>query len=318
MKQGTAVRAIAVAAILALPIAVAANAQTSALQPARLGGYVIARETWQKDAGLSASLYRARLGADGSLPNRFTYRVLVECESGGNARTAATVALRDAYIRWSRGPWALVAGQYKTPFSREYLTSITAIETAERSAAVDSLAPKRDIGVMAEYSLGPDATVSLGVFNGEGQNIPVNRDSVSLVVGRVSARPISGAQLAAEFARDSPDSLRWGWETSLEQRGFLLRGEYLLQRVRGARRMDFGWCALAGWRVVPWAQLVVKQEDFERPRYGPARQIRATTAGLNLDLGAGRTRLVLDVVRRSAGAKQARTTGAIAQLQARF
>ena len=39
----------------------------------------------------------------------------------------ASVSLRDAYVRWTSGIYAVQVGQYKTPLSRYYLTSITAI-----------------------------------------------------------------------------------------------------------------------------------------------------------------------------------------------
>ncbi|HTK31978.1 MAG TPA: porin [Candidatus Saccharimonadaceae bacterium] len=314
-------RRVCASAIVTLALLVGASveavADPVAASAPRLGGYVQVRETVVRPTGLSASLNRARLSGDGVLPQHFSYRVLVEYESGGAARTAATVALRDAYIRWSLAPCAVNAGQFKTPFSREYTSSITVIETADRSTVVDTLAPKRDVGIMVEF-VKPLAGVWLGVFNGEGQNSVVNRDSTVLVVGRASVRPISQITLAGSVASYGPDSTRWGADASLEQSGFVLRGEWLTQHKRDRARDDAGWFVLAGYRIVPWLQVIARQEDFQRPGIGVTRRISATTGGLNIDLPGGRTRGIIDFVSRQAGFPRVRTNSLVAQLQVKF
>src|SRR5215471_11781995 len=157
---------------------------TAASAPAapKLGGYIQARETFQEGPGLTGTINRARLAITGALKQDFSYRAAVELAAPSG--TSATPSLRDAYIRWTHDWFTATGGQYKTPFSREFLTSLADLEVADRSFAVDSLATKRDIGVMGE---GTDkwGTLSLGVFNGEGQNVVVNRDSTQLVVGRL-------------------------------------------------------------------------------------------------------------------------------------
>ena len=228
-----------------------AGAQPPALIGVRLGGYIQARETFAEPTGLSATLNRARLSADGSLPNHVTYRMLVELEAGATARAPGTVSLREAIIRWTSAPYALQLGQFKAPFSREYLIPVPALETADFSAVVDSLAPKYEIGAMAEYAL-PSFGVWAGVFNGEGQNAGFNRDSTVLVVTRCSVRPLPQVTVAANVARGGPDSTRYGADLSLEQSGFLWRGEIIGQRKRGRSRDDFGWYLLGACRILPW------------------------------------------------------------------
>src|SRR5262245_29086934 len=288
------------------------------ISPPKVTGYVQARATVERKIGLTATVNRVRLGADGSLPNRFTYRVMVEYEASGTVRTAAVVSLRDAYIRWTRDWLAVQAGQFKTPFSRNFVTSLSLLETTDRPAVVDTLATKRDIGVMAEYLPRPEASLSLGVFNGEGQNLPANRDSTVLLVSRAVLRPIAQLSVGASGAAYQSDSTRWGFEASYEDRGAIVRAEWIAQHRRGHSPNDEGWYVLGGYRVVPWAQLVVMQEDLIRDYIGPTARNRATTVGANLDLGAGRTRLTVEyVARRSGPAQTSRRTG-IAQLQVRF
>ena len=77
------------------------------------------------------------------------------------------MSIRNAYVRWSVRSVALTAGQFNAPFSRQYLTSITAIEPADRAAVVDALRPQRDIGVMAECAVSTLGTLALGAFNAE-------------------------------------------------------------------------------------------------------------------------------------------------------
>jgi len=316
------------ATLLVLAAAQDAGAQSSALPPLappgsgvtapKLGGYVQARATVEDNVGMTATINRARISADGSLPNRFTYRLMAEFEAGGSARTASTVSLRDAYIRWTRDWLAIQAGQFKTPFSRNYVTSLTVIETVDRPSVVDTLATKRDIGVMAEYLPRPEASLSVGVFNGEGQNLPANRDSTVLFVSRAVFRPISQVSLGASGAAYQSDSTRWGFEGSVEQHGALVRAEWIAQHRRGHNANDEGWFVLGGYRVMPWAQLVAQWEDFKRPFMGPGFRMRAATFGANLDLGASRTRLTIEYVDRQGGPKQTHRRTGIAQLQVRF
>src|SRR6185295_5791638 len=143
-------------------------ASPSRAQAPRFGGYISLREIAQEEVGLSASIHRARLSTDGSLPAHFAYRMLVEYEASAGRNLPAVVSLREAIIRWAPGSVALTAGQFKTPFSREYLLPVPVLETPDFAGVVDSLSPKYDVGVMAEYSTNTIGQVYLGVFNGEG------------------------------------------------------------------------------------------------------------------------------------------------------
>src|SRR5690349_23928851 len=123
MPRDLAFMALLVLAIVGFPAPVEAQSPTAPSLPApRFSGYVQVRETVAPGTGLSAALNRVRLIVDGALPSRFAYRVAVEYAVAGTGTAAAAVSLRDAYVRWSLAPWSLTAGQFKTPFSREYVT----------------------------------------------------------------------------------------------------------------------------------------------------------------------------------------------------
>lgn len=290
---------------------------TAQVPSPRTSGYLIFRETYSRDAALTATLHRARIQTDGALPQRFSYRVLVEYSAAAGARTPSAVSLRDASIRWSRASLSVQAGQFKTPFAREYVLPIPALETAEFATVIDTLAPKYDIGVMGEWTA-PYASVSLGVFNGEGQNASANRDSAMLVVGRLIARPFAPVSVGGSVARYSPDSTRYGVEGVVEWRGLSTRAELVGQRKRGRARDDQGWYLLTTVRLLPWLRAIGRVEDFQRPSLGQARRVSALTAGLDVELPGGRTRFLVNQISRRTGYPRVQRNSVIGQVQVRF
>jgi hypothetical protein len=278
------------------------------------------RQLAQKDVGLTTFLNRARFSIDGALPTRFSYRALVEIQASAGARVPATVSLREAIVRWSPEPFALTAGEFKTPFTREYLIPVPALELADLATVVDSLAPRYDVGLMGEFAVGPIAALAVGVFNGEGANAVANRDSTALLVGRATLRPIPQLALGASGARDGADSLRWGVDAAAQHEGAQVRAEYVTRHVRGRARDqdDFGWYVFEAFRLVPRVQLVARQEDFQRPAHGISPRVRGAAYGSNFEIAPGKVRLLLEFLRRASGAKQTSSDAFIAQLQAQF
>ena len=284
----------------------------------RWSGYIQARETYRDGVGLTASINRARLSAAGSAAKDVTWRVQGEFRTGSVGTGRASVSLQDAYVRYRRGAAGIQGGQFKTPFTREFITSLADVETADRATAVDSLAPKRDIGIMADYDFGRGATVMLGVFNGEGQNLTANADSSLLVVARATGRPVHFLLLGANLADYAGDSTRYGVDASLQHEGATLRGEYLAQRRDGLELDDKGWYALAAYRIASWLQLTLRQEEFRRSAITAESHNRATTAGANFEFSGGKIRLTANYVSRKIGEPGVRRGTLIAQAQVKF
>lgn len=320
VAQGSAPAAAAPAPAVAPPATAAPAAASPAVAPPKLGGYMQVREVAVHGAGVSMLLNRARLSADGTLPSRFAYRVLVEFEASAGVKNPATPSLREAYVRWSPAPLVFTMGQVKAPFSREYLVPISQLETADLSAVIDSLAPKYEIGAMGEWTPGPWGSLALGVFDGEGANAIANRDSVAIVVARATARPVAPVSLGASLSRDSADSLRWGVDGLVEQWGATLRADWILKhrRARAHDQDDFGWAVFGAYRVHPQVQAFARQEDFQRPAYGIARRVRSTAVGVNWEIAPARVKLLLQGFRRASGARQTKTDAFIAQLQVKY
>ena len=298
-----------------------ASAPATASSPVpnvRFTGYIQARETYRDGVGLTGSINRARLTAYGTVATSFTWRIQGEFRTGSVGTGKASVSLQDAYIRYKTGDFGVQAGQFKTPFTREFITSLADVETADRSTVVDSIAPKRDLGVIADYALGPTASLILGVFNGEGQNVTANTDSTLLWVGRASVRPIAYLTLGANAATYGSDSTRYGVDASLEYQGATLKGEYIGQHRDGGALDDKGWYAQGTYKVVPWVQLVLKQEDFRRSEISEALRNRATTGGVNAEFGGGKVRLLANYVSRKIGTPGVRRGMFITQVQIKF
>ena len=322
---------VALALLVAVPASAERADSTTALPPLpagqtasapsytpKVGGYLQARETYENGPGLTATLNRARVIVEGPMPEHFSYRVMAEFQSAASSPSAtAGVSLRDAFIRWANGKWSATAGQYKTPFSREYLMSISTLETPNR-ARLENLGPKRDIGVMAEYVLEPDLRISAGVFNGEGQNASFNRDSTMMFVGRIVARPLPHLSVGASGTASGDDSTRIQFEAGVEYGGFALRGEYVRLERDGDDTRDEGWYGLATYRVAGGLSLALRQEAIARRLESPElTELDATTAGAWYDFGGGRMRAWLDWEHATPRAGDDIDT-VIAQLQVRF
>jgi phosphate-selective porin len=309
--------ALLAALLLVLPAAaVAADAPADTSFKPRVIGYAQFRETVRAHEGLSASFPRVRLGAEGALPWRLSYKFLVEYQAPHAGETAAGTGLRDAELRWTRAPLTLTAGQIHTPFSREYTLSPTVMETYDRSFVVEQLATRIDLGVMASVRNERDLSLTAGVFNGEGQNALANRDSTVLFVARATGRPAAPVLLGGSFAAYGGDSTRVGFDATIERGRVRVRGEWIGQHHAGFDSRDEGWYALAMVRVVGALHVVGKRAELHRPFYPPELQVqRESIAGLMADFADGHARALLDWVDRRNGRGPDKGSAVLAQLQ---
>jgi phosphate-selective porin len=310
-----------IAALLSLgPLSVAAQEPAGRpATPVKVSGYIQARETWQDNVGLTGSINRARVTFGGTVASHFQWRIQGEFRTGNVGNGKASVALQDAYVRYVHRALGIQAGQFKTPFTREFLTSLPDLETADRATVVDSLAPKRDIGVMADYRLGRSGSVTGGVFNGDGQNVTANRDSTALGVARLALRPVPRFGVGADVATWFGDSTRYGVDAAYDDPRLALRGEYLVQtRDSLGGKSDRGWYGVAAWRMVRPVQLVGKYEYFNRPAISGAEKTRAWTAGINWLVADPEVRITLEYVSRTIGDPGTRKGQVLTQIQARF
>ena len=198
-----------------------------------------------------------------------------------SGRVVPAVVLTDAYVQLSppessatyrRFRPAFLIGQFKTPFSLEYLTSFATLLTAGRSGAADSLATHRDIGIMGQVQGGERVVLAAAMVNGQGTNDPANPTGKEMVMGRltlvpvVSSLAVAGKWLAHGGDRRWGADLRWFSDPHLLPGSVIAEGEWIRRTgaVTPATMTTDGSAgyALVLWRALPWLEPVVKWEKL--------------------------------------------------------
>jgi hypothetical protein len=283
--------------------------------PIQISGYLSVRETLRNDSSAFA-LNRARLTAQSLVMPFLAVRMQADLAAIGRTRgdTVPSFALTDAYIQLSprtdSSPSlqqlrpAFIAGQFKTPFSLEYLTSYSSLLATNRSQIVDRFALKRDIGALGTVSAGRYATVYGAVVNGEGSNVTGNADGKQMLIGRGTVFPLKSLGVSGKWASQGADH-RWGYDARWSSPRVVVEGE-VVQRASPTAATSTtdasGGYALAAVRPRPWLQPVVKWERLHvnTTTATAATDSRATwiTYGLNFVGADQRVRLLLNWVDR--------------------
>jgi len=153
----------------------------------QLGGRVTSRFTaLDSDHPLNDEfrVMRARVETDVNVLDYYDLKIAGEF--------AESPKLKDGYLDVHYVPWARFRmGQFKVPFTWEYLASHKYIDFAERSFAVDNMRFQgRDIGAMLHGKLYDNLLeYQIAVLNGTGENNRDNNDSKD-IAGRLFARPL--------------------------------------------------------------------------------------------------------------------------------
>lgn len=152
----------------------------------RTKGYVQLRHLLRMQDGhddpveSSALLRQARIAWDGNVYSpRLGYKLFVELAQ-------SSVQLLDAYVEGAPvASLSLRGGQFKVPFSRDFLTSDEVLSFLERSVAVDEFRYDRDVGLMVTArAFGDRLEATAGVWNGAGKNVRANDNLDPLVAAR--------------------------------------------------------------------------------------------------------------------------------------
>jgi phosphate-selective porin O/P len=273
-----------------LPVAVAAQYPlipspaldfTKLSAKASVTGYGAVRQTLRSDTN-TFSVQRARLTAVARPVPIAAFRLQADFAATGRASGTAvpSFALTDAYVQLSppessvtyrRYSPALLVGQFKTPFSLEYLTLFALLPTANRSQAADSLATRRDIGVMGQVQAWNRVVLAAAVVNGQGSNNPANPTGGEMVLGRLTLVPVlKSLAVAGKWLAHGGDH-RWGadarWFTDprLLPGSILVEGEWLRRAgspTAGTDTDGSGGYALVLWRALAWLEPIVKWEQL--------------------------------------------------------
>ena len=105
-----------------------------------------ARETANASDRSTFSLPRTRLEMTGNaFSPQLAYRLLVDFTQ--------SPVIQDAWAEWTPRSWfAIRAGRFKTPFSRQHLVAENKYQLTDRSDADDAFRPDRDVGVQLATS----------------------------------------------------------------------------------------------------------------------------------------------------------------------
>ncbi len=283
----------------------------------KLTGYVQARFQSIGDSAVFF-LRRVRVGAQGNLTPWASYKVQAELRSGGTGATAATLGATDLYLALAHRLWIATIGQSKTPLSAEFIRSSTAFELPERSMAVDSLSPNRDVGVKLEWNTTGALALQGGVFNGDGVNHAANRDKRFLYVGRAVVRAAKGAWLGVSAAAKA-DTTTWDAEGWVERGRLALRGEFLARHRSSADVTTLGWYALGAYGVVPKRlQLVGRVQQFDPNDRAGANRITGYTGAAQYFFSGDDLKLQLEYTVFDEQGPAVSNNRVIVQMQARW
>jgi hypothetical protein len=228
------------------------------------------------------TIANARLNLFGSLDGGFGYLF--------TTNFATSPAILDAMVSYRVIPELTIsAGQFKSPFSAEFLVYAGSIDFVNRSQVVTALAPGRQIGLQIGSELvQDDLSILAGVFNGNGTFGSGNDGGNFLYVGRVIVSPIGtpvepasgylGMALNAAVSKDTDATLVNGLLPEFSGTRLLLGADFLyasgpvqlsgeviysqFQDTNGMRHRPFGFHLTSGYRVSKRAQVLLRLDSF--------------------------------------------------------
>ncbi len=196
-------------------------------------------------------------------------------------------AILDARMYLRVSPRFIIdVGQFKAPFSKEFLTSAGAIDFVNRAQVVTALSPARQIGVQATAWLKPEVTsLAVGVFNGNGFGRNNNDNNHFLYSARLSTFPSrndekSRLEIGVNVAVSADDGVSLtGLTNHFAGTRFLLGADFRWARDRlllsseviyadldadfGANRNPFGFYVTGGYMITGQSQLLLRGDFFE-------------------------------------------------------
>jgi hypothetical protein len=174
---------------------------------------------------------------------------------------------------------SLIVGQFKTPFSLEYLTSFANLKTANRSQSVDRLSQKRDIGAQAQLGWTSYVTLTAAIVNGAGPNVTTNANGTEMFISRLTVTPLPWLELSGKIEREETDKA-WGFDARALWHGLTVEGEgiYRKRPTTASLYTDAGGgYALISYKLLPWLEPVYKYDRYYDTRYTTHSATSGTT-----------------------------------------
>ncbi|MGE0788844.1 MAG: hypothetical protein AB7S26_24435 [Sandaracinaceae bacterium] len=159
------------------------------------------------------------------------------------AELAGTPRLLDLFVDFvPHAAFRLRLGQWRTPFSRTFLTPLVQLAMEDRGFVSDTFRADRDTGLMAFGTVGTAFEYDVGVFNGSGVNGRLGDTPVPMVMARVALTPYGSVPLDQTPALTvaSPSGLQIGAGAYYRERNLAAQGEPMMIQSTGSGGVDIG------------------------------------------------------------------------------
>ena len=195
---------------------------------------------------------------------------------------ASSPAILDAFMYYQYSPlFKFQIGQFKTPFSTEFLVPAQDIDFVNRSRVVSALAPNRQIGFEIKGSMVEKIlSYNFGIFNGNPAKTNNNDNNKFLYAGRITLSPNifdastdNSAVLGLNAAvSDDSSSNFYGSKTlmgidfRLNYDKFLLSGEFInaeIDSTTGNNTNPTGYYATFGYKLLDNLQFLLRWDKFD-------------------------------------------------------
>lgn len=226
------------------------------------------------DQPARAQVAAARLRVSGDLDGGFRYDL--------QTNFAATPSLLDARVGWVHSDaFAIDAGRFKTPFSREFLTYAGSIDFVNRSRVVRALAPNRQLGVRLSGRLDEHVSWAAGGFTGGSNNVPgepllgilrlegsgidVGEDGVLALAGQAGFGQDGAVGAGAGGNAFRGDGVLLGIDGRFTSGPLLVAAEYIRgdwETTLGAEGDADGLYATLGWHLQENHQILARWDRF--------------------------------------------------------
>lgn len=163
----------------------------------KIGGYIQPRYTTgpSKKVNDAFSIQNAKLTVSGHVVPEVAYKVEI-----GPHKSPSTSILYDAYLKLEYFPKAKITlGQFKAPFSEEFITSSSDIKTADRALFQGSLTHEYATGAMLDGEIFEPLNYAVAITNGTDRSLAENNEAKD-VFGRLVYKPFK--KLKSELLKD--------------------------------------------------------------------------------------------------------------------
>ena len=223
-----------------------------------VGGYAQICYADEENTNSEFALKRARIKLSGAVAEKIDYEVLADFVRTDNLLYVGQIVYKhNKYLN-------LTLGQFKTPFSYEYLTSSTKLDTIDTAQVISELSSKYDIGVQVGGKISC-IKYAFGVFNGEGRNnSDVNNHKD--FAGRVVLTALKGLELGvARYDGKNgvlpKNKIRTGGHLSYIYKHLCLKGEYITAEDGFVNKK--GWYGQITYKITPNSQPLLKYDVYD-------------------------------------------------------